>query len=941
MMAPRPTNIFDIRQQFKQDVLTKKPAAQTIQPTTPTTTTAPTAQAQTATIPTSAEQEKLTRIRNELKQKRAELQELKSRTSNAALWEGKSSKEYNMAYGFKSPADRIIFLNKYIDRWGGVAYNIENPEKSRDLTREAEQTGDTIGPIYNSETFNQRGSFETRSVPAYSGPVSGKPSGYYISPLTGREVIVRQGGGITTPKESRPSFSLAPAPKSSFERSYTVTPKTPKPEVVVDSQTSRVITGLTTQKEQPKPVEPSPYTGVISAREEPKGVLETSERWLSDASNRVSTLEARGENTFFTGAASFGIGVGKAVTGTARFGYELATDPVGTTTDFFKGGYYLVTNPGKTGSMIGEAIRKKPSETAGLVIGEFYTGKLLGRVAKASYRLGENIYTRALDPRYIKVVDEPGTLGTLDVPTTQGSQKVKLAGSIGSDTLPTQSLREQAGYAGQEVLAASGQRGLFGWFKNKITVNKPKPAPDSSDLETSFFADPEGRLRPSRLALENPGEASMADILSGNVQFGSGKPQGVIFPNAPVERFPPELADIRYSLLSNKPLTPDQGYRFYKFQLTPSGQFKPVGFLGGEPEITLPIGEVIERVKTGARVTVPGPVDPNLGIQTGFNRIVDVPGKPGATTIINGRRVEIIEARILDSANIPPKTNFEKIIASITPTKSASPKPYITLRAPASYLGATFRSPTTSPIPESPTSVAIGASSGSASVPTPSSISAYISPRPSPKPYYFPSIISPSPYSPVRSPPVGYSPVGSPVSPISPSPSSPVAPSPYAPSIPPYSPPPPSTPLPPPISPTPPMKRRRRKEEIEGFRAFAKVGGAFVPVSRPMSKQGAITAGARFTVGSAAATFEIRPSGRISKEEEEIIPRSNYNSLLSQFRVPGRDIGKSKKENPYSNLKSSTKRFVEQTRYRIDTPGELTGITAKGIRASRIKRLRL
>jgi len=52
------------------------------------------------------------------------------------------------------------------------------------------------------------------------------------------------------------------------------------------------------------------------------------------------------------------------------------------------------------------------------------------------------------------------------------------------------------------------------------------------------LSDPKGRLRPSRLGLQDAKDASLLDLLAGDVSFKSKTPQALIFEDVLVSKFP-------------------------------------------------------------------------------------------------------------------------------------------------------------------------------------------------------------------------------------------------------------------------------------------------------------------------------------------------------------------------------------------------------------------
>lgn len=107
----------------------------------------------------------------------------------------------------------------------------------------------------------------------------------------------------------------------------------------------------------------------------------------------------------------------------------------------------------------------------------------------------------------------------------------------------------------------------------------------------------------------------------------------------------------------------------------------------------------------------------------------------------------------------------------------------------------------------------------------------------------------------------------------------------------------------------------KERKEKDVFVVEVRQGGKFKPIFQTSSKDIAFRTGASEVRGSARASF------RIKKD----------NVIVDDFAL-FKDIKKSKKEKGV---------FVEQAKYRINTPGELGDITLKGIRSSKNKRIKL
>ena len=308
----------------------------------------------------------------------------------------------------------------------------------------------------------------------------------------------------------------------------------------------------------------------------------------------------------------------------------------------------VITQGGET---FGKLVRTSPSRALVQVAGEILvlggTGKAFKVIGKVSDR------TRTiLSPSFRKV---KGT--TLDVPSIKKGKDVRIniVGRLGSKGFRTEPLARQVRRAGTRVTAVSAQADkLLKILKTKRIVRKPIPNEErfsrrtkrllskfdrrrisrselilldrrvrkesggNSLLERSFFADPSGRLRPSRLGRESQ-DASLLDILAGDITFRTQKPQVLIFEDVRVQQFPntKTFQTIRNKLDKGKSLTQKESQALLKFQLKVSGKFKPIGSLTREPEITLAPGEIIKKEKVIA------------------------------VTLINGRRVPIVRASVI------------------------------------------------------------------------------------------------------------------------------------------------------------------------------------------------------------------------------------------------------------------------------------------------------
>ena len=304
---------------------------------------------------------------------------------------------------------------------------------------------------------------------------------------------------------------------------------------------------------------------------------------------------------------------------------------------------------------VGQLIKISPLEAIVKIGTEILLLKGTGKVFKVVGKVGGKARAK-LSPKFVGVKKN-----IIIVPSQVKGKtiKIEIGGTVKKLAEP---LKKQVELAGKEVTAVSAQADkLINLIKKTKIVRKPIPGEKTlskttkkllkkfdkgeiskrdlikldrrirretgragSLLERSFFADPRGRLRPSRLGITEK-EASLSDILKGDVTFKTQKPQVLIFEKAIVEKFPKELKGIESKLKAGKPLTRAEANKFLQFQLKKSGKFKPVGAISKEPEITLAPGEIIKK------------------------------GKTIAITIIQGKRVPIIRVEVVKATSLTKK----------------------------------------------------------------------------------------------------------------------------------------------------------------------------------------------------------------------------------------------------------------------------------------------
>lgn len=369
-----------------------------------------------------------------------------------------------------------------------------------------------------------------------------------------------------------------------------------------------------------------------------------------DKKGLIATIKKTGKFTTRQ-AEMFGLGLSASVLGFvgslprlpgAAVGFAKKT-PAGVKTIINEPGVVVSTTKTfsskmiKKGKAFGKLIVVEPGLAVGKIAGEVFILKGTGKAFKVVGKVGGNAAAR-LSPKFRKIKG-----GTIKIPSQRPGKTLKI--TVGG---PVAKIREpiskQAAVAGTRTTAVSAQADrLVNMIRTRKVVRKPIPnekllRPTTKKLlkkfddgkitsrefttlnkaiqketkgaanllERSFFADPKGRFRPSRLGLRKERDASIKDILKGDFTFKSGKPQILIFEDVAIEKFPASLRGVAKKLKSGKSLTKSEADQLLKFQSKISGKFKPVGALTREPEITLAPGEVIKKVKKVGVTTIKG-----------------------------------------------------------------------------------------------------------------------------------------------------------------------------------------------------------------------------------------------------------------------------------------------------------------------------------------------
>lgn len=365
-------------------------------------------------------------------------------------------------------------------------------------------------------------------------------------------------------------------------------------------------------------------SGVLRAVEPPATRLEAAQRTIS---------QQRTKGGIRAGIAGFAA----VPLGFLQFGTGLVTAPIQTVTGVGKGigtGFKkaFITQEGFPD--IGRVLRQEPAFATGRIVGEVATF----RAGQAAIIRGKPIVTRAFTPftpSFRPLVGEAGAR-KVTIPVNGGSIDIGFVERGGGFGIP---LREQIEFAGRKgVVTGTAQRGLFGPFRRAVTIEKPLPTPGAPQLERALFVSPPGRrgipeVRISRLGLEPQRPATLLDILGGEITFRAPPRAQAIILQADVAAIPPRLRALARRAGragAGSPEAAQLARRLERFQLTPTGQLKPIGFATGEAELLISPGEILERRR-------------RLGV-----------------TLIEGRPVSLIEAGIRQTPRARPSTIAER-----------------------------------------------------------------------------------------------------------------------------------------------------------------------------------------------------------------------------------------------------------------------------------------
>lgn len=392
-------------------------------------------------------------------------------------------------------------------------------------------------------------------------------------------------------------------------------------------------------------------SSVVAMANEPQGfenIIYQLERDIS----RLQTKQMRGEKlTFEENLKNVGLGIAEEViygiygfTQVPKLAKRLVKNPVQTSKDI---GQSVLDSAEE----FGQEIKFNPSLTTGKVLGSVLFLKGSAEAGKLASDISSNVATR-LSPKFKPIIlteadkkiiqDVPSTLKTTDIIKEYDLPGRQVLDIPIQESLPRMSLSIQAEMAGTVQNLVSGARDLFGTIRNRQRViSKPlgneevltsktrellrqfdegtlpsSKIPELNKrvieetgskglLERSFFADPLGRLRPSRLGLVEADSATFLDYLAEDITFRKSKPQAILLEQETISKFPSSLKDIEKSLKEGKPLTVSQQDRLLIFELERGGGFKPIGFESLEAETTA-FGGFLKREQTSALTLIKG-----------------------------------------------------------------------------------------------------------------------------------------------------------------------------------------------------------------------------------------------------------------------------------------------------------------------------------------------
>jgi len=290
------------------------------------------------------------------------------------------------------------------------------------------------------------------------------------------------------------------------------------------------------------------------------------------------------------------VGIG-AVAGLVSVGKAIAS-PLDTAGQIWKGAKSIASDPftvlpaaAKSGW---GAVKADPFYQLGKVGAEFGgTAGVVGVARKGAQAAG-SVATK-IKPSYLPVTPTAAEAVTTIPKRSRGGKITLPSGKelevIKPGYVPQESIAKQAARAGKEATPTSAGQRIYSPFKGDVKIKA-----GGEVKELGMFFDPVGRVRTSRLGLQEPGRATVKDILSGNIGLRGSRPQVIVAEGATVAPFPIALKGVESKLRRGTPLTAKEQSGLLKWQGTPTGEFKPIGFASKtEMELTLAPGEILRR----------------------------------------------------------------------------------------------------------------------------------------------------------------------------------------------------------------------------------------------------------------------------------------------------------------------------------------------------------
>ena len=343
---------------------------------------------------------------------------------------------------------------------------------------------------------------------------------------------------------------------------------------------------------------------------------------VNKSTTTIQRKKGVGSNTLRLSAlivAQTAVGTAKGIVGLPSFANAVRKNPA-----ILKRLPSAISQAGKD---FGTLLRISPTSALVKIGANIYMIKVTDAGFRALGRLSSSAFVR-LNPKFVGVLKA----GQKIVVKTGKGKKVKL--QVVSK-IPGQTIAKQIGLSGKKVKVAVSTQAdsLLGLIRRSKTLSKPlgiqkalgktasrllkqydkgarlstkqikfldnaiKKAGSKGLLERAFFADPTGKIRPSRLGIIKPKKLKLIDYLTSDFTFKKARPQILLFENAVIEKFPKAIKVIAKKLSRGQSITPDEASRLLQFQLKNTGKFKPLGFASKESEIVLGAGSVIKRVK--------------------------------------------------------------------------------------------------------------------------------------------------------------------------------------------------------------------------------------------------------------------------------------------------------------------------------------------------------